>query len=577
MSNAANALQHLIQREKDTLQTLQVLLARIDASEDDMRLYTDALTHFDGVFLLVITGEFNAGKSTLINALLRESVMESGVTPTTDAITVLSWGEESSEFAAGNGVIERHEPIHILRSVALVDTPGTNAILQHHQELTEKYVPRADLVLFVTSADRPFTESERGFLELIASWGKKVIVVVNKIDILETDHDREQVLTFVADHAKETLGEAVPVFAVASRNARSLQQADPRADLHATGIPELEDAIAARLSTERLALKLMNPIGIANKLAKKYGEQLTNRLELLHADERTLEELARQREHFAKDLRSGHKYYVNELNDIINSIERRGHAFFDENIRFRRITKLLDTERTKREFEQTVIGQAEHEIDAALRRLVDWFIDRNVQFWEEMMDFVNTRRQDDQAHVIGEVGGRFQYNREELVRSLQASTEASLQRFDRESAARELAGRLQSAVVQTGILNVSGIGLSAAVLAFISSAALDITGIALGATMVGLGFLVIPRQRERARRELSEKLAELRNSLADGLNEQFEQELGDASQRLDAALSPYTRFVSSQLEHIRELRNQLDEQRGELGKLTQEIQQVTAQ
>lgn len=539
-----------------------------------MQLYTDALTHFDGAFLLVITGEFNAGKSTLINALLRAPVMASGVTPTTDAITVLSWGAEASEFAAGNGVIERREPIEMLRSVALVDTPGTNAILQHHQELTEKYVPRADLVLFVTSADRPFTESERGFLELIASWGKKVIVVVNKIDILETDHDREQVLTFVAEHAKRTLGEAVPVYAVAARKARTLQEADAAADLAATGVPALEDAIASRLSTERLALKLMNPIGIAKKLSDKYAEQLSNRLELLNADERTLEELARQREFFAKDLRTGLKYYVNELNDIIGGIERRGHEFFDENIRFRRITKLLDTERTKREFAQTVIGQAEHEIDAALRRLVDWFIDRNVQFWEEMMDFVNTRRQDDEAHVIGEVGGRFQYNREELVRSLQASTEASLQRFDREAEARELAGRLQSAVVQTGILNVSGIGLSAAVLAFISSAALDITGIALGATMVGLGFLVIPRQRERARRELSEKLAELRTSLAAGLDEQFEQELGDASQRLDAALSPYTRFVSSQLTHIRELRSQLRTQQEQLTNLAQEIQQL---
>lgn len=542
-----------------------------------MQLYTDALTHFDGAFLLVITGEFNAGKSTLINALLRAPVMASGVTPTTDAITVLSWGAEASEFAAGNGVIERREPIEMLRSVALVDTPGTNAILQHHQELTEKYVPRADLVLFVTSADRPFTESERGFLELIASWGKKVIVVVNKIDILETDHDREQVLTFVAEHAKHTLGEAVPVYAVAARKARTLQEADAAADLTATGVPALEDAIASRLSTERLALKLMNPIGIAKKLSDKYAEQLSNRLELLNADERTLEELARQREFFAKDLRTGLKYYVNELNDIIGGIERRGHEFFDENIRFRRITKLLDTERTKREFAQTVIGQAEHEIDAALRRLVDWFIDRNVQFWEEMMDFVNTRRQDDEAHVIGEVGGRFQYNREELVRSLQASTEASLQRFDREAEARELAGRLQSAVVQTGILNVSGIGLSAAVLAFISSAALDITGIALGATMVGLGFLVIPRQRERARRELSEKLAELRTSLAAGLDEQFEQELGDASQRLDAALSPYTRFVSSQLTHIRELRSQLRTQQEQLTNLAQEIQQLQVQ
>ena len=44
-------------------------------------------------------------------------------------------------------------------------------------------MPRADLVLFVTSADRPFTETERAFLETIRDWGKKIVIVVNKIDI----------------------------------------------------------------------------------------------------------------------------------------------------------------------------------------------------------------------------------------------------------------------------------------------------------------------------------------------------------------------------------------------------------
>lgn len=575
MSNQTGALQHLVQREKDTLQALQVLLARLDANDEDMRLYSDALADFDGAFLLVITGEFNAGKSTLINALLAHDVMPSGVTPTTDAITVLTWGEESTEFASGSGVIRRSEPIPLLQSIALVDTPGTNAILRHHQELTEKYVPRADLVLFVTSADRPFTESEREFLELIASWGKKVIVVVNKIDILESEQDKEQVLSYVAEHAKRTLGETVPVFPVAARRAFQAVSSGDTNEREASGLAALESAIESRLSTERLALKLMNPVGVAKKLTEKYSGELSNRLELLQTDERTLEELERQRSHFAKDLRTGLMFYINELNEVINGIERRGHEFFDENIRFRRITKLVDTKRTKREFEETVLGRAEDEIDATLRRLVDWFIDRNIQFWEDVTEFVNTRRQADYANVIGEVGGRFQYNREEIIRSLQASTETSLKRFDHSTAARQLADRLQGAVVTTGILNVGGIGLSAAMVAFISTAALDITGIAIGATMIGLGFLVIPRQRERARRELSQKLAELKTSLAEGLQAQFDQELGDANQRLDAALSPYTRFISSQLEHIRNLITELETTQNTLETLTADIHAIT--
>jgi len=48
----------------------------------------------------------------------------------------------------------------------LVDTPGTNVILQRQQRLTEEYVPRADLILFVLSSDRPLTESEVYFFLL---------------------------------------------------------------------------------------------------------------------------------------------------------------------------------------------------------------------------------------------------------------------------------------------------------------------------------------------------------------------------------------------------------------------------
>ena len=43
-----------------------------------------------------------------------------------------------------------------------MDTPGTNAIIRHHEELSRGFVPRSDLVLFVTSTERPLTESERG-------------------------------------------------------------------------------------------------------------------------------------------------------------------------------------------------------------------------------------------------------------------------------------------------------------------------------------------------------------------------------------------------------------------------------
>ena len=132
----------------------------------------------------MIAGEFNSGKSSFINALLGERVLPEGVTPTTDRINLLRHGPEVTEHAVEAFLLERTHPAELLRELSVVDTPGTNAVIRRHEELTRDFVPRADLVLFVTSADRPFSESEREFLERIRDWGKKIVFIVNKIDIL---------------------------------------------------------------------------------------------------------------------------------------------------------------------------------------------------------------------------------------------------------------------------------------------------------------------------------------------------------------------------------------------------------
>ena len=48
-------------------------------------------------------------------------------------------------------------PVDFLRDIHVVDTPGTNAVIREHEAITADFVPRSDLVLFVSSADRPFT------------------------------------------------------------------------------------------------------------------------------------------------------------------------------------------------------------------------------------------------------------------------------------------------------------------------------------------------------------------------------------------------------------------------------------
>ncbi len=104
--------------------------------------------------------------------------------------------------------------------------------MREHEALTAEFIPRSDLVLFITSADRPFTESERSFLTQIRDWGKKIVLVVNKIDILASEADREQVIDFVTDSARNLVGEIAAVFAVSAKQAQR-SQSGPAAALAA--------------------------------------------------------------------------------------------------------------------------------------------------------------------------------------------------------------------------------------------------------------------------------------------------------------------------------------------------------
>ena len=576
MSEAARAL---LSRERLVIADLGALLGRLEAHSDDLNELKTALSDLEGLFLLVVCGEYNAGKSTFLNALLGEKVMLEGVTPTTDRITIVTYGERAKDTEEGDFVLRREFPAPILRELALVDTPGTNAVIKKHQELTERFVPRADLVLFVTSADRPFTESERQFLELIRSWGKKVVVVVNKIDILEPD-EQEKVLEFVRAHAtetlQETLGGSPQVFGVAARNAFRARQADDDAALDASGIPDLEGFISTTLGSEaRLKLKLGSPLGVAQRLAERYEGVTERELGLLAGDRRTLEEVERQTEQFRRDMRREFESYLTRVKTVLLEVERRGEVFFDDTVRLTKILQLIDSERMREAFSSRVIRGADREIDRAVAEMVDWFIGRNLQLWEDVMTFVQERRQATDERVIGEVGGRFQYDRDALIRGLSDSAETVLASYNEDTEARRLADALQSSVLQTGLIQVGGLGLGAAMVAFLSGAALDATGVLAGLTVAGLGFLVLPNRRRTAKRNLHEEMQRLRDGLSESLEGQFERELARATEKLGAAIGSYTRFVKSEVGRLEGLQNELDTATTELRALRREVGELS--
>jgi small GTP-binding protein len=557
--------QDLLATESAILQRLTAALDAFPATEGDRNELAQAARSLNELFLLVIVGEFNAGKSAFINALIGNNVMPEGAIPTTSVINLLRYGQEPSETMLPDGIIQRTWPAAFLEEITVVDTPGTNAIIREHEALTQKFVPRSDLVLFVTSADRPFTESEREFMAQIREWGKKVVVILNKVDLLRDEASKEQVVEFVRENIDRLLGfdpEIFPVSALLAQQAKEMGERNPteRDRLWAaSNFEALETYIVTTLDEEgRIRLKLLNPLGIAEYLTERYLKATGDRLAVLADDLVTIENIERQLVLYQDDMRRQFAYHLTRIENIIHRMNARGDEFFEDTIRIGRIFDLLKPERVREEFERKVVGDTERAIDQSVDELIDWMVEQDLRVWEAVNEYIDRRRLNKYAdELIGEVGGQFRYDRRSMLESVSKRAQEEVDRYDADGHAREISLSVRNAVAGVAVAEAGAVGLGALVVAAASTAAVDVTGILAAGVLAGLGLFILPNKRRTARNEFHVRSAELEERLVQVMRDQFEHELERSVTRIKDAIAPYTRFVRSSQAQLTELNGDL--------------------
>lgn len=238
----------------------------------------------EGRFNLVVAGEFNRGKSSVINALLGAAVLPVAVIPLTSVLTVIRHGERDratvhfrggepidiapDEMAAfvtergnpGNGkgvefVNVEHPSPWLGAGIWLVDTPGIGSVHQHNSDVTYRYLPQADAVLFVVSVDQPLGRAELDFLLDIRRHAGKVLCLLNKADQVTADELREAE-AFITSAVHDALGAPVPVIPLSARHALAgLLQGDA-ALVERSGLSALQEALQRLLGEERRAIWL---------------------------------------------------------------------------------------------------------------------------------------------------------------------------------------------------------------------------------------------------------------------------------------------------------------------------------
>jgi len=570
----------LLRQERQIASELQACLFGFegaDAYATTLRQVTDTL---DEMFLLVVVGEFNAGKSACINALLHENVLEEGVVPTTSQIIIMRYGEKSEQSQRERALLELHYPADFLQDISIVDTPGTNAIEREQERLTEEFIPRSDLILFITSVDRPFTESERAFMERIRTWGKKVIIVLNKIDILQTAEGLVEVESFVRENCGHLLGfqpEIFPVSALQAQQARTAIGHRAVELWESSRFGPLEDYLFRTLDEkERIRLKLLSPLGVMQRLLAEAQRSVGQRAGLLAEDARTVSTIDEQLQLYAQDMEQNFTHRLGEIENIVLEMRERGDRFFDNTIRLGRIFDLLQAQRIREEFEREVTGDSSAHIDEAVQGLIDWLVEHEHHLWQDVMEYLDRRSQVSarrDSEMVGSVSRRFDYNRRTLLQSVARTAANVVLTYDRQAEAQQLSTDLRTAVAQTALAGAGGIGLGAVIVAVAgAAAAADITGIIAGVTLVSLGLYILPSRRNRAKRNFNGKMQELRTRLHNAMNEQFHKELNNSLNRVRDAIAPYTRFVRAEQQKTAEVQARLARLNNDVTKLRETIE-----
>jgi small GTP-binding protein len=384
----------ILDEQRKLTETSRKLTSRVGATSLDRILSSQSSSFLEELqlettFSVIIAGEFNAGKSTLINALLGSKLLESGALPTTDSITIVASSSSSTvnkndgdtnspsataastnDVSASLGVIVHSvSTLPLLDDLTLIDTPGTNSAWMDHTEQTLRLLPAADLILFVTSADRPFSDSERNLLKSIQAYHKNIVVVINKMDILDTsggDHggvQKQDVLDFVTDKASELLGARPVVIPISARNALSskLTQSSSSSSLSPSAVWDrsnfaaLETFLKDTLTTKaKIKSKLSNPLGVTEGVMTQCLDVLKEQQEELKVDVATLNIFRSQFEGWKKELAADLILSQNTMTDMVREEGHRCDILLNRmNIYNYHYWTLFDTNRLEEEWVET--------------------------------------------------------------------------------------------------------------------------------------------------------------------------------------------------------------------------------
>ena len=283
---------------------------------------------------------------------------------------------------------------------------------------------------------------------------------------------------------------------------------------------------------------------------------MEGRLGLLGADFAALDEIEGQLRLYREDLARDFRFRLADVDNLLHEFERRGNAFFGERLRVGRMFELLNRDRLRDDFEREVVADLPRQVETRVGELATFLVAAELRQWQGLLERLLRRQSAHEDRMIGRLGS-LERDRTQLLEDVRRAAQRAVDGYDHAAEARRLATAVRDAVAGAALLQLGAVGLGAAVAVLASTTFADVTGLAAAGTLSVVGLLLLPARRERARRELHQKVTALRERLMATLTASFDAELDRSLQAMREAMGPYARFVRSEGDRLGKVKDDL--------------------
>eukprot|EP00009_Paramoeba_aestuarina_P003266 CAMPEP_0201515640 /NCGR_PEP_ID=MMETSP0161_2-20130828/7146_1 /ASSEMBLY_ACC=CAM_ASM_000251 /TAXON_ID=180227 /ORGANISM="Neoparamoeba aestuarina, Strain SoJaBio B1-5/56/2" /LENGTH=579 /DNA_ID=CAMNT_0047912515 /DNA_START=211 /DNA_END=1950 /DNA_ORIENTATION=- len=541
------------------------------SSDEDKLVLKRAIEQLQSLFLLVTVGEYNSGKSTFLNALLGSNFLAEGVTPTTDKVNIISYGDtySSTPDHTDDDIVNIKVPVNWLKDIRVVDTPGTNAIIRSHESITSQFIPRSDFVLFVTAANQPLSNSEREFLSRIQDWKKKVVLVLSKVDILEQldqpgagTKKLDEIKNFVESALIEKFHEKFLIFPTSPKR-RLLSLIDPENSSKyqgelGDGFDELETYLHTNLTSKaRFCVKVESTASVATTLIEKYDQMLIEARNLLQSDQDAIKEIEVEIDAHFKQVEKELKLQTKQIVNLFLGMKDRGIDFFEEKVAVTNVFSLLSEEKMRKDFESQVIGDFDSKLKLAISDIVDWFLLKDDQIWQKMTWILNQRATSTALSASQPIQNKFSFDRKSLFSDMVGGVEEQTKLENREKSVQQMGSEIRNSVIQTFVAQGTAIGLTA----LLGVSVLHAPAIP---AVAAVGFGLIPYKRHTLRKTFVNNIERIKKETEEEVSRKMELLATKQKEGLSMALFPYQQYVKKETTDLNKKNSELHSSRDNL-------------